>query len=148
MDILVFYWILHVRLYKLSLNKKSPQQAAGYWGSKATDRKHAASCGECIPKAIQAPPRGRPHLLPHGKRNQMRLFLHAGAYWIMWTLRAAMPRRSSWRRMQFDTLRLLAVTLVVRVVELQKQVRLHLPACTPDQAIFTQVLGRLPRLIC
>jgi hypothetical protein len=80
--------------------------------------------------------------------NQMRLFLHAGAYWIMWTLRAAMPRRSSWRRMQFDTLRLLAVTLVVRVVELQKQVRLHLPACTPDQAIFTQVLGRLPRLIC
>jgi hypothetical protein len=80
--------------------------------------------------------------------NQMRLFLHAGAYWIMWTLRAAMPRRSSWRRMQFDTLRLLALTLVVRVVELQKQVRLHLPACTPDQAIFTQVLGRLPRLIC
>jgi hypothetical protein len=79
--------------------------------------------------------------------NQMRLFLHAGAYWIMWTLRAAMPRRSSWRRMQFDTLRLLAVTLVVRVVELKQQVRLHLPACTPDQAIFAQVLGRLPRLI-
>jgi DDE family transposase len=80
--------------------------------------------------------------------NQMRLFLHAGAYWIMWTLRAAMPRRSSWRRMQFDTLRLLAVSLVVRVVELKRQVRLHLPACTPDQAIFAQVLGRLPRLIC
>ncbi|MFL5252013.1 MAG: IS1380 family transposase [Rhodopila sp.] len=80
--------------------------------------------------------------------NQMRLFLHAGAYWILWTLRAAMPRRSSWRRMQFDTLRLLAVSLVVRVVELKQQVRLHLPACTPDQAIFAQVLGRLPRLIC
>jgi Transposase DDE domain group 1 len=80
--------------------------------------------------------------------NQMRLFLHAGAYWIMWTLRAAMPRQSSWRRMQFDTLRLLAVSLVVRVVELKQQVRLHLPACTPDQAIFAQVLGRLPRLVC
>jgi len=80
--------------------------------------------------------------------NQMRLFLHAGAYWILWTLRAAMPRRSSWRRMQFDTLRLLAVSLIVRVVELKQQVRLHLPACTPDQAIFAQVLGRLPRLIC
>src|SRR5690242_20501000 len=37
-------------------NKKSPQQAAGYWGSKAADRKHAASCGDCIPKAIQASP--------------------------------------------------------------------------------------------
>jgi hypothetical protein len=80
--------------------------------------------------------------------NQMRLFLHAGAYWIMWTLRAAMPRRSSWRRMQFATLRLLAVSLIVRVVELKQQVGLHLPACTPDQAIFAQVLGRLPRLIC
>jgi Transposase DDE domain group 1 len=80
--------------------------------------------------------------------NQMRLFLHAGAYWIMWTLRAAMPRRSSWRRMQFDTLRLLVVNLVVRVVELKQQVRLHLPARTPDQAIFARVLGRLPRLIC
>jgi hypothetical protein len=78
----------------------------------------------------------------------MRLFLHAGAYWILWTLRAATPRRSSWRRMQFDTLRLLAVSLIVRVVELKQQVRLHLPACTPDQAIFAQVLGRLPRLIC
>jgi hypothetical protein len=80
--------------------------------------------------------------------NQMRLFLHAGAYWIMWTLRAATPWRSSWRSLQFDTLRLLAVNLVVRVVELKQQVRLHLPACTPDQAIFAQVLGRLPRLIC
>src|SRR5689334_4202757 len=38
---------------KVLENKKSPQQAAGYWGSKAADRKHAASCGECIPKAIQ-----------------------------------------------------------------------------------------------
>lgn len=27
--------------------------------------------------------------------NQFRLFLHAGAYWLMWGLRAAMPKRSS-----------------------------------------------------
>lgn len=26
--------------------------------------------------------------------NQFRLFLHAGAYWLMWGLRAAMPKRS------------------------------------------------------
>ncbi|PJN94774.1 hypothetical protein CNY89_12475 [Amaricoccus sp. HAR-UPW-R2A-40] len=30
--------------------------------------------------------------------NQLRLFLHAGAYWLMWTLRAALPKRSPWRR--------------------------------------------------
>ena len=26
--------------------------------------------------------------------NQLRLFLHAGAYWIMWSLRVSMPKRS------------------------------------------------------
>ncbi|RWF45693.1 MAG: hypothetical protein EOS50_33165, partial [Mesorhizobium sp.] len=38
--------------------------------------------------------------------NQFRLFLHAGAYWLMWGLRAAMPKRSSFAVSQFDTLRL------------------------------------------
>src|SRR3974377_1511131 len=38
--------------------------------------------------------------------NQFRLFLHAGAYWLMWGLRVTMPRRSIWRVAQFDTLRL------------------------------------------
>jgi len=38
--------------------------------------------------------------------NQLRLFLHAGAYWLMWGLRASMPKRSMWRVAQFDTLRL------------------------------------------
>ncbi len=29
--------------------------------------------------------------------NQLRLFLHAGAYWIMWGLRVSMPKHSMWR---------------------------------------------------
>ena len=29
--------------------------------------------------------------------NQLRLFLHAGAYWLMWGLRVSMPKRSMWR---------------------------------------------------
>ncbi len=36
--------------------------------------------------------------------NQFRLFLHAGAYWLMWDLRAAMPKRSCFAVAQFDTL--------------------------------------------
>ena len=36
--------------------------------------------------------------------NQLRLFLHAGAYWLMWGLRQSMPKRSMWRVAQFDTL--------------------------------------------
>ncbi len=38
--------------------------------------------------------------------NQFRLFLPAGAYWLMWGLRVSMPKRSMWRVAQFDTLRL------------------------------------------
>jgi Transposase DDE domain group 1 len=78
--------------------------------------------------------------------NQMRLFLHVGAYRLMWSLRALMPRRSRWRVAQFDTLRLRLIKLAVRIEVLRTQVRLHLPKATPDQAIFTLLLTRMPRL--
>jgi hypothetical protein len=61
--------------------------------------------------------------------NQMRLFLHIGAYWLMWGLCTLMPRRSRWRVAQFDTLRLHLVKLAVRIEVLKTQVRLHLPRC-------------------
>src|SRR5271166_1487145 len=79
--------------------------------------------------------------------NQLRLFLHAGAYWMMWGLRSLMPRRSSWRVMQFDTLRLRLIKVAARVVDLKRQVKLHLPTSTPDQTIFALVLARLPQLV-
>jgi hypothetical protein len=78
--------------------------------------------------------------------NQMRLFLHVGAYWLMWSLRALMPRRSRWRAAQFDTLRLHLIKLAVRIEVLKTQVRLHLPRATPDQAIFALLLARMHRL--
>jgi hypothetical protein len=81
------------------------------------------------------------------KANQFRLFLHAGAYWLMWSLRQAMPRRSTWRVMQFDTLRRRRITLAARVVELKTQVTVHLPSSAPDQPSFRLVLERLPRLV-
>src|SRR5271167_1927466 len=79
--------------------------------------------------------------------NQFRLFLHAGAYWLLWSLRRAMPARSAWRAMQFDTLRLRLVKLAARVVELKTQIQIHLPSSAPDQAIFAMLLDRLPRLV-
>ena len=78
--------------------------------------------------------------------NQMRLFLHIGAYWLMWSLRAVMPRRSSWRVAQFNTLRLRLLKIAASVEVLKRQVRLHLPRATPDQAIFAMVLNRIARL--
>jgi hypothetical protein len=79
--------------------------------------------------------------------NQFRLFLHSGAYWLLWSMRRLMPKGSAWRVMQFDTLRLRLIKIAARVVELKKQIKIHLPSSTPDQAIFGIILNRLPRLV-
>ena len=79
--------------------------------------------------------------------NQFRLFLHAGAYWLLWSMRRVMPKHSVWRVMQFDTLRLRLLKIAARVVELKTQVKIHLPSSAPDQAIFAMLLDRLPRLV-
>ncbi len=80
--------------------------------------------------------------------NQFRLMLHTGAYWLLWSLRSLMPKRSTWRAAQFDTLRLRLVKLAARVVALKTRVMLHLPSAYPDQAIMRLALERLPRLVC
>jgi Transposase DDE domain group 1 len=79
--------------------------------------------------------------------NQMRLFLHVGAYWLMWNLRAAMPRRSLWRVAQVDTLRLRLIKLAATVEVLKRKVRLHLPRSAPNQPIFACALDRLPQML-
>jgi len=79
--------------------------------------------------------------------NQFRLFLHAGAYWLLWSMRRLMPKGSAWRVMQFDTLRLRLIKIAARVVELKKQIKIHLPSSTPDQSVFGIILNRLPRLV-
>jgi len=56
-----------------------------------------------------------------------------------------MPKRSAWRVMQFDSLRLRLVKIAVRILEMKTQIRLHLPSACPYQAILRTVLDRLPR---
>jgi Transposase DDE domain group 1 len=84
---------------------------------------------------------------PKATANQFRLFLHAGAYWLLWSLRALMPKTSSWRVAQFDTLRLRLVKIAARIVELKTQIKVHLPTSAPDRAVVRLVLERLPRLV-
>src|SRR5580693_2741187 len=79
--------------------------------------------------------------------NQFRLFLHAGAYWLMWGLRISMPKRSMWRVAQFDTLRLRLIKIAARVVEMKTMIRVHLPTSCPAQDILHFALGRIPRLV-
>ena len=79
--------------------------------------------------------------------NQLRLFLHAGSYWLMWGLRVSMPKRSMWRAAQFDTLRLRLIKIAARVVEMKTMIRVHLPTSCPAQDILRLVLGRIPRFV-
>jgi hypothetical protein len=79
--------------------------------------------------------------------NQFRLFLHAGAYWLLWSMRRVMPKGSTWRVMQFNTLRLRLIKIAARVVELKTQIKIHLPSSASDQSIFRLALDRLPRLV-
>jgi hypothetical protein len=39
------------------------------------------------------------------------------------------------------------VKLAARVIELKTQNKIHLPSSAPEQAIFTALLDRLPRLV-
>ena len=78
--------------------------------------------------------------------NQLRLFLHAGAYWLMWGLRQSMPRRSIWRVAQFDTLRLRLIKIAARVVEMKTMIRVHLPTSCCGQDILRFALETIPRL--
>jgi hypothetical protein len=79
--------------------------------------------------------------------NQFRLFLHAGAYWLMWGFRVSMPKRSMWRVAQFDTLRLRLIKIAARVVEMKTMIRVHLPTSFPSQDILRLALERIPRPI-
>ncbi|MBC7285720.1 transposase, partial [Hoeflea sp.] len=68
--------------------------------------------------------------------NQMRLMLHSCAYWLWWKLRAACPRRSPWRRAQFDTLRLHLVKLAATIVEKKTRISITLPTSCPRQGLL------------
>ncbi len=79
--------------------------------------------------------------------NQFRLMLHTAAYWLMWSLRSLMPKRSFWRVAQFDTFRLRLLKIAAQVVTLKTRVMLHLPSACPYQSVLRLALGRMPRLI-
>ena len=57
-------------------------------------------------------------------------------------MRRVMPKRSTWRVMQFETLRLRLIKIAARAVELKTQLKIHLPSSAPDQAICAVLLAR------
>ena len=79
--------------------------------------------------------------------NQVRLFLHGAAYWLLWTFQSLMPKRSPWRVAQFDTLRNRLIKLVTEVTETADRIRIALAPVFPVEDILTLVSTRLARFV-
>ncbi len=76
------------------------------------------------------------------RANQFRLILHTAAYWLMLSLRKAVPKRSPLFRAEFATLRLHLIKIAARVVEGAARIRISLPTACPYAELFRLLAGR------
>jgi hypothetical protein len=75
--------------------------------------------------------------------NQMRLVLHTAAYWLMRTVREAIPRPQPLASGEFSTIRLRLLKVAVRIQETASRVRLAFAANCPDAALFRDLIRSL-----
>lgn len=75
--------------------------------------------------------------------NQVRLVLHTAAYWLMLTIRDAIPKVRDLASAEFATLRLRLIKIAARVIESASRVRLAFAACSPEADLFQGLPGAL-----
>ena len=75
--------------------------------------------------------------------NQMRLILHTAAYWLMRTLRDAIPKPQPLGSGEYSTIRLRLLKIAVRIKETASRVRLAFAANCPDAELFRSLVGAL-----
>ena len=75
--------------------------------------------------------------------NQVRLVLHTAAYWLMLSLRDAIPTASPLAKAEFATLRLKLLKIAARVVEKAARIRIFFASACPEAALFRLLAGRL-----
>ncbi len=75
--------------------------------------------------------------------NQVRLVLHTAAYWLMITLREAVPSSHHLGKAEFATLRLRLLKLGARVVETVSRIRLAFAAACPEASLFRLIATNL-----
>jgi Transposase DDE domain group 1 len=77
--------------------------------------------------------------------NQVRLILHTAAYWLMHTVRAAIPQGHALARCEFNMLRLRLLKIAARVIEQGRRIRVHLPSSMSEKTLFrATALGLSP----
>ena len=78
--------------------------------------------------------------------NQVRLVLHTAAYWLMLTVRDAIPRQQPLAGAEFATLRVRLIKIAARVTETAARVRIAFAAACPEAALFAGIArGLQPR---
>lgn len=75
--------------------------------------------------------------------NQVRLMLHTAAYWLILTLRDAIPKTHALAKAEFATLRLRLLKLGARVIETASRVRLAFAAACPEAALIRHLATTL-----
>jgi hypothetical protein len=78
--------------------------------------------------------------------NQVRLVLHTAAYWLMLTVRDAIPKPRDLANAEFSTLRLRLIKIAARVIETASRVRLAFAAGCPEADLFRGLPGALAPL--
>ena len=71
--------------------------------------------------------------------NQVRLVLHSAAYWLILSVRDAIPKAHALACAEFATLRLRLLKLGARVVETLSRVRLAYAAACPEADLFRRI---------
>jgi hypothetical protein len=75
--------------------------------------------------------------------NQVRLVLHTAAYWLMLTVRDAIPKPQQLATAEFTTLRLRLLKVVGRITETATRVRIAFAAACPEAELFRGVARSL-----
>jgi len=75
--------------------------------------------------------------------NQVRLVLHTAAYWIMLTVRDAIPKPQPLATAEFATLRLRLLKIAGRITETATRVRVALASACPEAELFRGVARSL-----
>jgi hypothetical protein len=75
--------------------------------------------------------------------NQMRLVLHTAAYWLMLTVRDAVPKTHALAKAEFATLRIRLLKIGARIRETAHRVRIAFAAACPDAPIVRDVAAAL-----
>jgi len=75
--------------------------------------------------------------------NQVRLVLHTAAYWLMLTVRDAIPKPQPLALAEFATLRVRLLKIAARITETATRVRIAFAAACPEADLFRSIARSL-----